>query len=197
MGLLRKSVADLVPTLLGTTVNLRAPRPEDWREWAELRNASRAFLTPWEPTWSVDDLDRASFRRRLGRWDEEARQGVTCPWFVVAATGGRLLGGVTLAQIRRGVTQAGTIGYWMGAAHAGKGFMSEAVGLLAGHAFREFGLHRLEAACLPENDRSIRLLEKVGFTREGYARAYVAIDGRWRDHILWGLLADDPLYPVR
>ena len=195
MRFLRTPIADLLPTLKGRRVHLRPPVHADHTEWAALRRASRDFLAPWEPLWPADDLDKAAFRRRLARWDDEIRAGHTLPWFLVDAADGRLLGGVTLAQVRRGVAQTGTIGYWMGAPHAGKGYMSEAVGLVADHAFGPLCLHRLEAACLPANRPSIRLLEKVGFTREGHARAYLAIAGEWRDHLLWGLVAGDPLFP--
>lgn len=197
MRFLRTDPSDLLPTLHGQRVLLRGPDSDDLDAWKALRGASRAFLEPWEPLWPVDDLEKSAFRRRLSRWTREIRDGVTFPYFVCARETGALLGGVTLAQVRRGVTQAGTIGYWMGEPHAGRGYMSEAVGVLAVHAFATLGLHRLEAACLPQNGPSIRLLEKVGFAREGLARAYLCIAGRWRDHILWGLLADDPLFPAR
>jgi ribosomal-protein-alanine N-acetyltransferase len=196
MGLFRVDPSELLPTLRGSTVMLRGPDVADHAEWRRLRHASRTFLEPWEPTWGEDDLQRRAYARRLLRWSNEIRDGTAQPFFLFSRVTGELLGGVTLAQVRRGVTQAGTIGYWMGEAHAGRGHMSEAVTLLARHAFGTLGLHRLEAACLPENTRSIRLLEKVGFRREGLARAYLCIAGRWRDHILWGLLHDDPV-PAR
>ncbi|MBN9011253.1 MAG: GNAT family N-acetyltransferase, partial [Rhizobiales bacterium] len=99
---------------------------------------------------------------------------------------------LTLAQVQRGVTQSGVLGYWMGAPYAGKGFMSAAVRGLLGFAFDSLNLNRVEAACLPHNAPSIALLEKVGFTREGYARKYLCIDGRWQDHLLFGIVRDDP-----
>lgn len=196
MSLLRTDPSELLPILVGRRVLLRGPDGTDLDAWKALRGASRAFLEPWEPLWPADDLEKRAFRRRLSRWTREIRDGLTFPYFVCARDTGALLGGVTLAQVRRGVTQAGTIGYWMGQPHAGKGYMSEAVGVLATHAFSDLGLHRLEAACLPGNGPSIRLLEKVGFAREGLARSYLCIAGDWRDHILWGLLAGDPLFPA-
>jgi ribosomal-protein-alanine N-acetyltransferase len=196
MSFLRIAVHDPVPVLRSKRLVLRTPTMGDHAAWAELRTLSRAFLEPWEPVWPADDLEKSAFRRRIRRYGAEVRDGVAYPWFVFDAGTRELLGGITLAQVRRGVTQAGTVGYWMGAPHAGRGIMTEAVGLVARHAFATLRLHRLEASCLPENDRSIRLLEKVGFRREGVARRYLCIAGAWRDHILWGLLADDPLFPV-
>lgn len=195
MSFLRIVAQDPLPVLRSARLVLRAPTMADHPAWAELRVASRGFLEPWEPVWPEDDLEKAAFRRRLKRYAAEVREGVSYPWFVFDAETRALLGGVTLAQVRRGVTQSGTVGYWMGAPHAGKGIMTEAVGLVAGFAFATLRLHRLEASCLPDNLRSIRLLQKVGFANEGLARRYLCIAGVWRDHLLWGLLADDPLFP--
>ena len=187
MSFLRIVAQDPLPVLRSPRLFLRPPVMADHAAWAALRAGSRAFLEPWEPTWPEDDLERSAFRRRLRRYTAELRGGLTYPWFVFDAASRELLGGVT---------QAGTLGYWMGARHAGRGIMTEAVGLVVRFAFTNLRLHRLEASCLPENIRSIRLLQKVGFSREGFARRYLCIAGDWRDHILWGLLADDPLFPA-
>ena len=103
-----------------------------------------------------------------------------------------LVGGLTLANIRRGVAQAGSLGYWMGAPYARQGYMTAAVRALIPFAFGTLRLHRLEAACIPTNAASIRLLEKTGFVREGYAREYLCINGIWQDHLLYARLKDDP-----
>jgi ribosomal-protein-alanine N-acetyltransferase len=102
-----------------------------------------------------------------------------------------LIGGLTLANIRRGVAQAGSIGYWMGAPYASRGYMTDAVRTLIPFAFGALRLHRLEAACIPTNTPSIRLLERLGFAREGLAREYLCINGVWEDHLLYALLASD------
>ena len=102
-----------------------------------------------------------------------------------------LLGGVTLGNLRRGVAQCATLGYWMGEKHAGHGFMGKAVRALLRHVFVDMRLHRVEAACAPNNERSRRLLEKLGFHREGFARAYLLIDGAWQDHLLFAILESD------
>ena len=99
----------------------------------------------------------------------------------------RLTGGITLSNVRRGVAQMGSVGYWCGKPFARHGHTLAAVRALSEFAFRTLGLHRLEAACIPENAPSRALLAKAGFTEEGFARAYLKINGAWRDHVLFGL----------
>ena len=113
-------------------------------------------------------------------------------FFVYEQGSDQLLGGITLSNVRRGVSQSGSVGYWMGEPHAGKGHMSEAVGLLLHFAFESLGLNRVEAACLLHNDASRRLLGKLGFKEEGIARRYLCINGRWQDHVMHAILRDDP-----
>jgi len=172
-------------TVAADRVTLRVPQMGDFEEWAELREASRDFLAPWEPTWPADDLSRASFRRRLRRYAEDQRSDLAYPCFIFRNEDQKLVGGVTLTNIRRGVAQAGSLGYWMGAAYARQGYMTAAVRALVPFAFSTLKLHRIEAACIPENAASVRLLEKTGFVREGYAREYLCINGLWQDHLLY------------
>jgi ribosomal-protein-alanine N-acetyltransferase len=186
------STQDTGPIIHGNGVTLRVPAISDFEEWAALRLRSREFLTPWEPKWPADDLTRGAFRRRLRRYQAEIRDDHAYPFFIFHASGGALLGGVTLSNVARGMTQSATIGYWMGEEHAGRGHMAEALKVLIPFAFRSLNLHRLEAACLPNNERSMRLLEKLGFQQEGLARGLVCINGQWRDHIVFALLASDP-----
>jgi len=186
------SFSEQLPTIAGKGVFLRAPQTADYAEWVALREASRDFLTPWEPTWPADDLTRASFRRRIKRYSEDQRSDLAYPFFIFRKSGGALVGGLTLANVRRGCAQAGSLGYWMGAAYAAKGHMTDAVAAILPFAFGTLRLHRVEAACIPANTASIRLLEKTGFRREGFAREYLCIDGRWQDHLLYARLKDDP-----
>jgi ribosomal-protein-alanine N-acetyltransferase len=179
-----------VPTITGDGIVLRAPQPIDFVEWAELREASRSFLVPWEPTWPPDDLTRGAFRRRLRRYAEDQRADLAYPFFLFRQSDNVLVGGLTLGNIRRGVAQAGSLGYWMGAPYARQGLMTAAVHALVGFAFAGLRLHRIEAACIPANAASIRLLEKNGFVREGYAREYLCINGVWQDHLLFARLND-------
>lgn len=171
----------------GDGVRLRPPRAMDYEAWRDLREASRDFLQPWEPTWPKDDLTRAAYRRRLAAYARDREAGVAYPFFVYRQDTDALTGGITLSNVRRGVAQMGTVGYWCGQPFARKGYTLAAVKALAGFSFRTLALHRLEAACLPHNAASRRLLGKAGFTEEGYARAYLKINGVWRDHVLFGL----------
>lgn len=173
-------------------VLLRVPTMSDHAQWSQLREISRDFLSPFEPIWPADDLTRLAFRRRMRRYTREIRNGSGYPFFIFSPDGDTLLGGLTLSQVQRGVTQSAALGYWMGAPYAGRGLMSEAVRAIVGFAFETLHLNRVEAACLPANAASIALLEKIGFSREGYARRYLCIDGNWQDHLLYALLWNDP-----
>ena len=179
------------PALRGERVFLRAPRHGDYLEWAALRHASRAFLEPWEPNWPNDELERSGWRRRMRRYREDFAAGTAIAYMIFETAGGRLVGGITLGNIRYGVSQSAQIGYWAGECHAGKGYMQDAVRTLLAHAFGAMRLHRIEAACIPGNARSIRVLEKAGFTREGLLRSYLRINGIWQDHYIFARIAGD------
>lgn len=181
------------PLIRTPNLYLRAPSVDDYAVWAVLRMESREFLTPWEPTWNEDDLTRNAFRLRTKRAAREISTDEAYSLFVFESHSETLLGGLTLGLIRRGVAQACTLGYWMGQRHAGKGHMSEAVRGALRFAFSELALHRVEAACLPNNEPSRRLLERVGFQHEGLARAYLKINGVWADHLLYAALSTDRL----
>ena len=185
------SFSEPLPTVEGDGVYLRVPQMSDYSEWTTLREASRAFLTPWEPTWPSDDLSRSAFRRRLRRYAEDQRADTSYAFFLFRKADDALVGGLTLANIRRGVAQAGSLGYWIGEPFARRGLMTGALEGLMPFAFGSLRLHRLEAACIPSNAASIKLLEKMGLAREGYAREYLCINGLWQDHLLFARLNGD------
>ncbi|MHA1549310.1 MAG: GNAT family N-acetyltransferase [Alphaproteobacteria bacterium] len=192
MALLRSlAAATSSPTLRGEQVLLRPAIMSDYSQWSHLREESRSFLESWEPIWPADDLTRLSFRRRIRRYQQDVRNGIGYPFFIFSADGHTLLGGVTLGQIQRGVSQSAVLGYWMGERYANKGFMTASVRAVVSFAFDTLRLNRVEAACLLNNEASMRLLQKVGFEREGFARKYLCIDGRWQDHVLFGYVRDD------
>ena len=186
------SFGEVLPAITGKGVFMRMPVASDFPEWASLRENSRDFLTPWEPIWPPDDLTRAAFRRRLRRYAEDQRSDQAYAFLIFRSEDNTLVGGLTLANIRRGVAQAGSIGYWIGQPYANRGYMSAAVRALVPFCFGSLRLHRLEAACIPTNKPSIALLEKCGFQREGYARGYLCINGAWQDHLLYARLKGDP-----
>ena len=179
-----------LPSIEGDGVMLRTPQMDDFEEWAALRETSRDFLTPWEPTWPVDDLTRGAFRRRIKRYAEDLRSDQGYAFLIARNSDGALVGGLTLANIRRGVAQAGSLGYWTGLPFVRHGYMTAAVRAVIPFAFASLRLHRLEAACIPSNSGSIKLLEKTGFVREGYAREYLCINGTWQDHLLYACVND-------
>lgn len=179
------------PVIIGNGVFLRYPRVSDFPAWASLRAESRTFLAPWEPAWATDELTKGAFRRRLKRYQREAREDSAYAFFVFRAGDDALLGGCTLSNVRRGVTQCCALGYWVGERFARQGYMSDAVRALIPFIFRTLGLHRIEAACLPTNEASRNLLTKAGFRQEGLARRYLLINGEWQDHVLFALLADE------
>ena len=179
------------PVLRGQGVLLRPPRPSDHAEWAELRGGSRDYLQPWEPAWAEDDLTRPAFRRRLSVYAREMEMETAWPFFIFQQGNEQLVGAITLSNIRRGVADAGTLGYWIGQPFAGRGHATAAVRAVLGFAFETLDLHRIEASCLPTNLPSRRVLQKGGFRQEGEARAYLKINGAWADHLLFGVVSDE------
>jgi ribosomal-protein-alanine N-acetyltransferase len=176
--------------ITGKRTFLRSPRLSDQSEWAALRQRSRAFLEKWEPSWQPDEFSRAAFRFRLRVYAQRARDDQSYTFFIFNRETQAMMGGLSLSHVRRGVSQSATLGYWMGLPYAGQGYMKDALlaVIAAGHPL--FGLHRLEAACIPHNHASRHLLLACGFDQEGYARSYVKIAGRWEDHLLFGRSVD-------
>lgn len=173
-------------------VELAPLRRGDAAEWSRLRLANESWLRPWEPSagvaWSVRHTLAAYrvMRRSVAR---RARAGTSMPFAVRVE--GRLAGQVTVDNIVRGALRSGSLGYWIDRSVAGRGMASLAVALVCDHAFGPGGLHRLQADIRPENGPSQRLVERLGFTREGLLRRYLDIDGDWRDHLSYALLAED------
>jgi ribosomal-protein-alanine N-acetyltransferase len=155
--------------LAGERVFLRPPERGDYEEWATLRAGSRNFLTPWEPSWPPDALSRATFRARLARYGEDWRtdQGYN---FFIFRNDETLAGGVGLSNVRRGVAETASLGYWIG---------------------EKFSRRRHMSAALPLDVPSRTLLTRTGFHEEGYARNYLLIDGKWQDHVLFAMLRED------
>ena len=180
------------PPLRHGRVLLVVPQPSHYEAWSLLRETSRHHLEPYEPAWAADELSRPAFRRRLRRYRADRRWGLGEACFVMRQSDGALLGGVTLTNVRRGVTQSASIGYWIGLPYIRQGFATDAVAAMLRHAFDDLALNRVEAACMPANRASLAVLQRAGFRHEGLARRYLKINGAFEDHVLFARLRDDP-----
>ncbi len=187
-----KSQQSPMQRLEGSSIYLRAPRLEDFEAWSNLRRESSDFLQPWEPVWQENGLTKASFRIRLKQYQSDIISERSMPFYIFLKSNHALVGGLTLSHIRRGVSQTCSMGYWMGVRHAGTGLMSDAVAAIVPFVFDTLKLNRLEAASIPNNHRSIALLQRSGFSLEGRVRKYLKINGIWQDHKLFSLLREDP-----
>lgn len=179
------------PELYGENHLLRLPRYSDYKQWQRLRSESRPFLQPWEPIWRPDELTEGAFRLRVVRSGQEYASGLAVPLLLFRRDDQVLLGGLTIGYIRRGAAQSCMIGYWMGERHSGQGHMLAALKVAIPYIYGGLQLHRIEAACIPENWKSVRLLEKAGFEQEGLLRKYLKINGEWRDHLMFSRLPED------
>ena len=167
-------------------------RRRDAAEWSRLRLTNEDWLRPWEPSGALSWEARhtpTTYRAMRRVLAQRARMGTTLPFAVRVE--GRLAGQVTIDNVVRGALRSGYLGYWIDRSVAGRGMASLAVALVCDHAFGEVGLHRLQADIRPENGPSRRLVERLGFRQEGLLRRYLDIDGDWRDHISYALLAED------
>jgi ribosomal-protein-alanine N-acetyltransferase len=167
----------------GKKVFLRSPNSADSAEFTALNKASRKFyrnlVNP--PT------DEKSFTAFLQRSESETEES----FFICRAEDGAIVGAVNLSQIFRKAFQNAYLGYYLAEKYTGCGYMTEAVALVLRYAFKELKLHRIEANVQPENAASIAVLNRCGFTREGFSRKYLKIGGRWRDHLRFAIIAED------
>ena len=179
-----------IPVILGSRVLLRFPVSSDRDEFVALRRASREHLERWEPIppSGLDLYSPEAFDRELETHNTTESQR----WLVCMNDTGAIAGRIALGNIERGPFQNGRFGYWIGSQYAGQGMMSEALALAVTHAFTPtesggLGLHRVCANIVPANTASRRVLEKVGFVKEGYSEKYLQIQGVWEDHERWAM----------
>ena len=171
---------------------IRPVQPEDAEILSELRRSNRAHLEPWEPVRPDSFFTIAgqalSIAAGLAEWKAGARYAfMICD----AEAGDRPVGNVTVANVVRGAWRSATLGYWIAEADCGRGHATTATRLAVAFAFTHAGLHRVQAAVLPRNTASARVLTKAGFRREGHALRYLEIAGRWEDHDLYAVTAED------
>ena len=170
--------------LHGTKVFLRSPEFRDWREWSELRKFNMEYLKPWEPAWSPYELERGYFVKRVKFFDKLSNRDKAYSFLIFQNDKNKLIGEININNIQRGVVQSCSIGYWISENKMGLGYMRESINILKDFIFNDLKLHRVEAACLPRNMRSLRTLLKSEFEIEGHAKKYLKINGVWEDHIL-------------
>ena len=177
--------------LTGERVFLRPPKRRDALKWQKLRMSSKSFLVPWEPSWDASSCTRRAFLRYFKNSNYLANMDRAYSFLIFKIDDKKLLGGINISNVRRGVSQSASLGYWIGEKHSRNGYMKEALKLLIPSLFVDLRLNRIEAATLEENVASKNLLKKIGFKKEGVLRKYLKINGNWRDHILYGLLEND------
>ena len=177
--------------LTGERVFLRPPKRRDALKWQKLRMSSKSFLVPWEPSWDASSCTRRAYLRYFKNSNYLANMDRAYSFLIFKTDDKTLLGGINIGNVRRGVSQSASLGYWIGEKHSRNGYMKEALKLLIPSLFIDLRLNRIEAATLEENIASKNLLKKIGFKKEGVLRKYLKINGAWRDHILYGLLEND------
>lgn len=183
--------------LVSERLYMRPPELKDYKEWTALRKESEDFLKPWEPTWLPDALSEEMYKELIAFYQHEMENGTGISFFIFQKNPKRLLGEIVLSNVRRGCVETGTIGYWIGLPYINRGYMTEALGMLAQCAFEKFELHRLEAGCLLRNKPSRMVLKKTGFRLEGIGRSYYQIQDKWEDHYLFALLKGDEIWPLQ
>ena len=177
--------------LTGKRVFLRPPKRRDALKWQKLRMSSKSFLVPWEPSWDASSCTRRAYLRYFKNSNYLANMDRAYSFLIFKTDDKTLLGGINIGNVRRGVSQSASLGYWIGEKYSRNGYMKEALKLLIPSLFIDLRLNRIEAATLEENIASKNLLKKIGFKKEGVLRKYLKINGAWRDHILYGLLEND------
>lgn len=166
-------------------LELRLPGEADAAAVARFYAENRAHLEPWSPAWSPLVETEAFWRERAPEAAAEAEAGRSVRLFAYAHEDpGTVVGQVTLSGITRGALQGCNVGYALAAAAQGQGYAREMVGGAVAYAFETLGLHRVAAAYMPHNRRSAAVLRDLGFRVEGFATEYLAINGRWEDHVL-------------
>ena len=178
-------------SLEGDRIILRPPEYGDWKQWSDQRKKDMAYLKPWEPSWSPNDLERSSFLRRVRAFEKLMINDEAYPFLIFEKNKEKLIGELNINNIQRGVLQSCSVGYWIAQNKMGLGFMTESITLIKEFIFNELGLHRIEAACLESNDPSLNVLKKNGFILEGKARKLIKINGKWQDHLVLSCLEND------
>ncbi len=178
---------NLYPKIKGKRIYLCPPQKEDYEQWVEVRRRNQDFLKPFEPKWPNDALSEEFFKRRLKKQSQEMEAGRGVFFLIRHNQNENIVGGINLNNIQYGAARSASLGYWLDKNEMKKGYMYEAANFVIRYAFSVLNLHRLNAACLPDNRDSINLLLKLNFEEEGFAKKYLQINGDFEDHRLFGL----------
>lgn len=177
--------------ITGQKVILRPPQYSDWKAWADERKKNKLYLQPWEPLWSINELERSSFVKRVRMFERLSHNDQAYSFLIFKSDNEDFIGEVNISNVQRGIIQSCSIGYWIAKDCEGKGMMSESLELVKEFIFNELKLHRIEAACLPHNMPSLKVLLKNGFIKEGTARKLLKINDKWQDHTVLSFILDD------
>ena len=179
--------------LYGRRVMMRPLAANDFREWSEVRRRNHDWLTVWEPSRQPHHadpvLDRGAFTSRCLQRDRDRASGTAYQFGLFVDQ--HVAGEVNINNVVRGAMQSATIGYWIDQAHAGQGYIAEAVVVVLQFAFEQLGLHRVEICIVPRNERSRRIVEKLKIRDEGVALRYLEINGVWEDHIRYAVTVEE------
>lgn len=173
-------------------VGLRPLRVRDARTWRDVRFRNDGWLAPWEatlPSGAALEASRHGYTALTRALLREAKRGYSLPW--VVTYDGEFAGQLTVGSIAWGSACAGQAGYWIDQRFAGRSVMPTALAMAVDHCFGVVGLHRIEANIRPENERSRRVVEKLGFREEGLRRRFLHINGQWCDHLCYALTVED------
>jgi ribosomal-protein-alanine N-acetyltransferase len=158
---------------------------DDYEAWVKLRRKSEKFLNQWEPERTKEFYSKDSFQTRV-RWAKKNfKLNKVLHLFFFLRTDCNLIGGLTLDNIRHGPFNSASIGYWLAEEYSNNGFMTEALKAIIHYSNKTLNVTRLEAATLPNNVASRRVLEKCEFKYEGVGQSYLQINGRWRNHVMY------------
>lgn len=184
-----KSLGLAQQEMSGEHIYLRMAKKSDFAAWQEVRNSNYNFLQPFEPVWGKNALTKSQFYARVRNDKHDASMDAKYAFFIFKKSDNSLIGGINMNNVQRGVFQCCALGYWLTKADNSRGYMSEAVAIITAHSFGKWKFNRVQAATLVDNHASIRVLEKNGFEREGEARRYLKINGKWQDHVLFAKIA--------
>lgn len=167
----------------------------DRREWDVVRTRNREWLDPWEATNPAPGGVSPTFGQFVRSLDQQARQGTALPFLITERVPGAersgLVGQLTVSGIAWGSFLSASLGYWVDHDQAGRGVAPMAVAMATDYCFQGLGLHRMEINIRPENTKSLRVVEKLGFRDEGLRKDFLHIDGRWTDHRSFALTAPE------